>query len=90
MRTSSLGNANLFPAGGSNLNMAAPHPGRRGSIDRRTVASHRESFDHPDPTFEPRIDGFRALAYVNRHHCRFVSRNGHVFKAWPQLAQEIA
>jgi len=24
------------------------------------------------------------------HHCALVSRNGHVFKAWPQLAEEIA
>jgi bifunctional non-homologous end joining protein LigD len=40
--------------------------------------------------FEPKIDGFRALAYVDGHHCRLVSRNGHVFKSWTQLAEEIA
>jgi bifunctional non-homologous end joining protein LigD len=49
-----------------------------------------EPFDHPDFIFEPKIDGFRALAYVDGHHCRLVSRNGHVFKGWPQLAEEIA
>jgi hypothetical protein len=29
--------------------------------------------------FEPKIDGFRALAYVREHHCQLVSRNGHIF-----------
>jgi bifunctional non-homologous end joining protein LigD len=41
-----------------------------------------QPFDHQDCLFEPKIDGFRALALV--------SRNGHVFKSWPQLAEEIA
>ena len=36
------------------------------------------------------VDGFRALAHVNGHHCQLVSRNGHVFKSWPYLAEEIA
>lgn len=36
------------------------------------------------------MDGFRALAYVEGHHCTLVSRNGNVFKSWPQLAEEIA
>ncbi len=49
-----------------------------------------EPFDHPDFIFEPKIDGFRALAHVRGHHCELISRNGHVFKSWPQLAQEIA
>jgi bifunctional non-homologous end joining protein LigD len=49
-----------------------------------------EPFDHPDFVFEPKIDGFRALAYVEGHHATLVSRNGHVFKSWPQLAEEIA
>jgi bifunctional non-homologous end joining protein LigD len=40
--------------------------------------------------FEPKIDGFRALAYIDGHRCRLVSRNGHVFNSWPQLGEEIA
>ena len=47
-----------------------------------------ERFDHPDFVFEPKLDGFRAL--VNGHHCQLLSRNAHVFKSWPQLAEEIA
>jgi ATP-dependent DNA ligase len=38
-----------------------------------------ETFDHPEFVFEPRIDGFRALAYVEGRRCRLVSRNGHEF-----------
>jgi bifunctional non-homologous end joining protein LigD len=47
-------------------------------------------FDHPDFIFEPKIDGFRALAHVRGHRCELISRNGSIFKSWPQLAEEIA
>jgi bifunctional non-homologous end joining protein LigD len=50
----------------------------------------RDPFDHRDFLFEPKIDGFRALAHVTGHRCQLASRNGHVFKSWPQLAEEIA
>ena len=49
-----------------------------------------EPFDHPDRIFEPKLDGFRALAHVKGHHCTLISRNGHTFKSWPQLSDEIA
>jgi bifunctional non-homologous end joining protein LigD len=50
-----------------------------------------EPFDHPAFIFEPKIDGFRALAHVRGHdYCKLVSRNGHVFKSWPYLCREIA
>ena len=49
-----------------------------------------EPFDHPDFIFEPKLAGFRALAHVRGHRCELVSRNGHTFKQWPQLAEEIA
>ena len=47
-------------------------------------------FDHPDWLYEVKFDGFRALAHVTRHQCQLVSRNGHPFKSWPYLAEEIA
>ena len=50
----------------------------------------QEPFDHPDFIFEPKLDGFRALAHVRGHRCELVSRNGHVFEPWPQLAEEMA
>ena len=49
-----------------------------------------EPFDSPDFIFEPKLDGFRALAHIRGHHCELVSRNGHTFRQWPQLAEEIA
>src|SRR6186997_1005053 len=49
-----------------------------------------EPFDSPDFIFEPKLDGFRALAHVRGHGCELVSRNRHSFKQWPQLAEEIA
>ena len=47
-------------------------------------------FDHPDWLFEVKHDGFRALAHIDGHHCDLVSRNGHTFKHWPQLCEELA
>jgi ATP-dependent DNA ligase len=45
-----------------------------------------DPFDHPAFIFEPKLDGFRALAHIRGHRCELVSRNGHVFKYWPQRA----
>lgn len=47
-------------------------------------------FDHREFVYEPKIDGFRALAYIHGHRCQLVSRNGHTFKGWPQLCEELA
>ena len=47
-------------------------------------------FDHPDFLYEVKFDGFRALAHVTGHLCQLPSRNGHVFKSWRYLAEEIA
>jgi bifunctional non-homologous end joining protein LigD len=49
-----------------------------------------DAFDHPEFIFEPKLDGFRALAHIRGHRCELVSRNGRVFRSWPQLAEELA
>jgi len=48
------------------------------------------AFDASDWVFELKHDGFRAFAIVSGHRCTLVSRRGHVFKQWPQLAEELA
>jgi bifunctional non-homologous end joining protein LigD len=50
----------------------------------------REPFDHPDWLFEIKHDGFRALAIVEGHRCRLISRRGHVLAHWDQLTTDIA
>jgi bifunctional non-homologous end joining protein LigD len=50
----------------------------------------REPFDDPAWWFAVKLDGFRAVAFVNRGRCHLVSRNGHVFKSWPSLCDAIA
>ena len=47
-------------------------------------------FEHPDFIFEPKLDGFRAVAYVEGGTCRLVSRNRNAFKTFAPLAQAIA
>jgi bifunctional non-homologous end joining protein LigD len=54
------------------------------------LATAREPFNDPDWLFEPKWDGFRALAYIDGHRCRLVSRRGNVFNSWPYLREEIA
>jgi bifunctional non-homologous end joining protein LigD len=49
-----------------------------------------EPFDHTDWLFELKHDGFRALAYVEGHRCRLVSRRGHEFRKRDLLCEEIA
>jgi hypothetical protein len=49
-----------------------------------------EVFDHPDWIFELKHDGFRALAHVDGHQCRPVSRRRHIYTQFPQLQLEIA
>jgi hypothetical protein len=46
-------------------------------------------FEHPDWIFEPKLDGFRALAYVEGGSYRLVSRNRNAFKTFEPLAQAI-
>src|SRR6516164_3936465 len=46
-------------------------------------------FDHPDFIFKPKLDGFRAVAYVEGGACRLVSRNRNAFKTFEGLAQAI-
>ena len=49
-----------------------------------------EPFDHPNWLFEVKHDSFRALAHITGHSCELRSRNGHTFKHWPQLCEELA
>jgi bifunctional non-homologous end joining protein LigD len=46
-------------------------------------------FEHPEWIFEPKLDGFRAVAYVDGGACRLVSRNRNAFKTFEPLAQVI-
>lgn len=47
-------------------------------------------FDHPDWIFELKYDGFRALAVIERGRAELLSRNGHRFPAFTELAKGIA
>jgi hypothetical protein len=53
------------------------------------LARFDSPFEHPDWIFEPKLDGFRALAYVEGRACRLVSRNRNAFKTFEPLAQAI-
>jgi bifunctional non-homologous end joining protein LigD len=46
-------------------------------------------FEHPDWIFEPKMDRFRAVAYVEGGACRLVSRNHNAFKTFQPLAEAI-
>jgi ATP-dependent DNA ligase len=54
------------------------------------LAVARGPFDHPDWVYEVKWDGFRALAYIDGHQCKLVSRRGREYRSWPYLATELA
>jgi len=49
-----------------------------------------EPFDHRDCLYEIKHDGFRAVAHVEGHSCRLVSRRGHMFSKYGILETEIS
>jgi bifunctional non-homologous end joining protein LigD len=49
-----------------------------------------EPFDHPDWIFELKLDGFRALAYLDNGKCDLMSRNRNTFASFRNLAAGIA
>jgi bifunctional non-homologous end joining protein LigD len=49
-----------------------------------------EPFDHPDWIFELKLDGFRALAYLDNGKGDLVSRNRNTFASFRKLAADIA
>ncbi|HMF97104.1 MAG TPA: hypothetical protein VKE96_22555 [Vicinamibacterales bacterium] len=53
------------------------------------LVSVPEPFDHPDWLYEMKHDGCRALAIVEGHECRLVSRRGHAFAKWDPFGEEI-
>lgn len=54
------------------------------------LARRRDPFDHPDWIFEPKVDGFRCVAYLERGRVRLVSRNAREFRSWPGLCDAVA
>ena len=48
------------------------------------------AFNHPAFVWEPKHDGFRGLAYVERGRCRLFSWTGHQFRQFNDLASAVA
>jgi bifunctional non-homologous end joining protein LigD len=47
-------------------------------------------FDHPDWMWEPKLDGYRVLAFIDEHGVRLRSRRGlELAPKFPQLAAEL-
>ena len=47
-------------------------------------------FDDPDWIYELKMDGFRALAVIEHGRAQLLSRNGHPFASFSELANQIA
>jgi bifunctional non-homologous end joining protein LigD len=54
------------------------------------LSRRAKPFNHPEWLFELKYDGFRALARVERNKCHLISRNGHPFASFSDLAVSIA
>jgi hypothetical protein len=51
------------------------------------LARFDKPFEHADWIFEPKLDGFRAIAYIEDGVCQLVSRNRNAFKTFAPLAE---
>ena len=47
-------------------------------------------FNHPEWLFELKYDGFRAVARIERGKAQLISRNGHPFASFSDLAESMA
>ena len=54
------------------------------------IPTLRAPFDDPSWVFELKYDGFRGLRYLERGHCRFISRNGNVLGRLDALCDQVA
>ncbi len=54
------------------------------------LARLSEPFDHADWIFEPKMDGFRAVAYIEDGATRLVSRKQNVYRSFPALTAAVA
>ena len=49
----------------------------------------KAAFDDPDFVFEAKLDGFRAVAYIQGGQCELISRKKHAYRAFDGLAREL-
>jgi bifunctional non-homologous end joining protein LigD len=54
------------------------------------LSRRAKPFNHPEWLSELKYDGFRALARVERNKCQLISRNGHPFASFADLAESMA
>ena len=64
------------------------------AFPERLTPMHAETAEaaceHPDWSWEPKLDGYRVLAFVGANGVRIVSRRGLELRAFPRLSAELA
>jgi bifunctional non-homologous end joining protein LigD len=58
-------------------------------IDTAQLTLFRTPFNDPDFLFELKVDGFRALAYIDDGVCELVSRRRNPYKSFRELANSL-
>lgn len=68
--------------------------GRREAMPEKLAPMHAQlaqaAFDDPDWMWEPKLDGYRVLAFITEKGVRLVSRRGLPLGAFPRLCAELA
>jgi bifunctional non-homologous end joining protein LigD len=59
-------------------------------FDTAQLTLFRVPFDDPGFLFELKVDGFRALAYIDDGHCELVSRRRNAYKSFKELQSSLA
>lgn len=64
------------------------------AFPERLTPMHAETgeaaFEHPDWSWEPKLDGYRVLAFIGAKGVRIVSRRGLALRGFPRLSAELA
>ena len=63
---------------------------RLSRFDTMRLSRRKDPFDSDQHVFELKIDGFRALAFVEARKGELISRNGNTFHGFAELATWIA
>ena len=58
-------------------------------MDTAQLTLFRTPFNDPDFLFELKVDGFRALAYIDDGVCELVSRRRNPYKSFRELANSL-
>jgi bifunctional non-homologous end joining protein LigD len=77
-----------MPAKAAPAGTPEPFPARIAPMNAQVA---ERPFNHSDWVFEPKLDGYRATAYINDGEVKLLTRSGHDYSSYfPHIVQDLA